>query len=456
MSRILWDTLSSTTLSRCWPILICTGIWSSVLCFLNQYTHGKLSIQPDLITVFGTVLGFVISFRTTSSFDRYNDGRRYWSQIVLNCRIFARTVWFHVPDNAMTAPGKIHTHTEEEQEAMTLIEKKTVVNLLEAYAISVKHYLRGEEGIHYQDLYPLVPFLYSSNYPFPAIIPLADLRNRKRLPQNISLHRPPNQTVSTESTLRGPASPNETVKCSDDVESQTFRNLQSDELLPAEWPPRYCWRSAFPLPFLHWIWKTLKGGTLKVESQKPYPAKYNVPLEISLYLASYISALQVRGVLNDPTLNMLYATLNQLVDALNELERVITTPIPVSYSLHLWMVTTVYCGTLPFQLWSIFQWFTVPASVIASFVFFGFIVAGEEIESYDKNDLNMGSFVDNIIRNELHAITAMPAPDPEKWAMAKNNNFLSMSHASMEPPSAWLNKGKAAILEALHRYVGRA
>jgi predicted membrane chloride channel (bestrophin family) len=60
---------------------------------------------------------------------------------------------------------------------------------------------------------------------------------------------------------------------------------------------------------------------------------------------------------------MLYATLNQLVDALTELERVITTPIPfscvipdpfcllvpytsLSYTSHLWLVTTVYCGTL--------------------------------------------------------------------------------------------------------------
>lgn len=45
----------------------------------------------------GTVLGFVISYRTTSSFERYNEGRRLWSQIVLASRTYARTVWFHVP-----------------------------------------------------------------------------------------------------------------------------------------------------------------------------------------------------------------------------------------------------------------------------------------------------------------------------------------------------------------------
>jgi hypothetical protein len=38
----------------------------------------------------------VISYRTTSSFERYNEGRRLWSQIIFASRTFSRTVWFHV------------------------------------------------------------------------------------------------------------------------------------------------------------------------------------------------------------------------------------------------------------------------------------------------------------------------------------------------------------------------
>ncbi|KAJ8580308.1 UPF0187-domain-containing protein [Rhizopogon salebrosus TDB-379] len=445
MLRILWDTLSTTVLSKCWPVLIWTGIWSSIICFLNRYTHGKLSIEGTLITVFGTVLGFVISFRTTSSFDRYNDGRRYWSQIVLNCRIFARTVWFHVPgvqglsysdEDAISAPGKGDPEEGQQQhrEAMTLIEKKTVINLLEAYAVAVKHYLRGEDGINYEDLYPLVPFRHS-RYPFPAIIPPADLRN----------------PASPESTLRVPAAQPisasnqipDASQCSNDLESQCGKPL------PAELPPKHCWRTAFPFPLLYRVWTVIREDVGKNAHQEKPKRKNNVPLEISLYLASYISALQSRKVLEDPTLNMLHGTLNQLVDALTGLERVISTPIPVSYTSHLWMITTVYCGTLPFQLWSTFEWFTVPACVMASLVFFGFIVAGEEIESYDKNDLDMGTFVRKIIREELRAITATPAPKPGNWAFSPDNNFLG--NQSNESPDDWLKKGKEEILKALHR-----
>lgn len=57
----------------------------------------------------------------------------------------------------------------EHRKARTLIEKKTAINLVEAFAVSVKHYLRGEEGIYYVDLYHLVKFLPS--YALPAGIP---------------------------------------------------------------------------------------------------------------------------------------------------------------------------------------------------------------------------------------------------------------------------------------------
>ncbi|KAI6094145.1 hypothetical protein F5141DRAFT_1070432 [Pisolithus sp. B1] len=81
---------------------------------------------------FGTVLGFIISYPTTPSFERYHEGRTLWSQIVFASRTFARAVWFHVPDDAMP---NVPDLTNEERKSRTLIEKKTVINLLEAYAV---------------------------------------------------------------------------------------------------------------------------------------------------------------------------------------------------------------------------------------------------------------------------------------------------------------------------------
>lgn len=57
-------------------------------------------------------------------------------------------------------------------------------------------------------------------------------------------------------------------------------------------------------------------------------------------------------------------TLTQLVDALTGLERILTTPIPFSYSVHLWVVTTIYCLVLPFQLVGPLQWVVIPGTAI--------------------------------------------------------------------------------------------
>jgi len=38
----------------------------------------------------------------------------------------------------------------DQVKARTLIEKVTAINLLEAFAVAVKHYLRGEDGIYYK------------------------------------------------------------------------------------------------------------------------------------------------------------------------------------------------------------------------------------------------------------------------------------------------------------------
>ncbi|KAG1848965.1 UPF0187-domain-containing protein [Suillus subalutaceus] len=445
---IFWDTLSSTALSRCWPALIVTGIWSSSICVLNYYTHGKVSIQPTLITVFGTVLGFIISFRTSSSFEHYNEGAKLWSHIVLNCRIFARTVWFHVPAppkdchrpiaDEITDQDPAKTHKEC---AMTLIEKKTVVNLLEAYAVAVKHYLRGEEGIHYEDLHTHDLNHDKSEFSGGAVAQTHEVA----VPGSLS--RPENRSFWTDTTTK-------TIAPS---------YYDAESLLPAELPPRHGWRAAFPFPIFFWVWRIIRNHFCKLGAddarQNFRPSKNNVPLEISLYLTSYISALQTRGTVGDPTLGVLFATLNDLVETLTGLERILAIPIPFSYSSHLWMITILYCAALPFQLWSTLEWFTIPATVIASLVFYGFLVAGEEIESYDRNDLvfflSEGVFSHFVHPGkELHAITATPAPNPAVWVFSKENNFLQVGQYSKDNsdkiPAAWVDKGREEILSALH------
>ncbi|KAF8839778.1 UPF0187-domain-containing protein [Paxillus ammoniavirescens] len=483
------NALLATALFRCWHILIFFAMWSTMVCLVSSNVH-SLAIQPTLITVFGTVLGFVISYRTTSSFERYNEGRRLWSQIVLGSRVFARTIWFHVPDNTMPNAGGL---SEDERRARTLVEKKTIINLLEAYAVSVKHYLRGEDGIFYADLYPLVKFL--PPYALPASIPSsADLPGDMRaemasqnqdgdvpasprsghFPTSVMHRRTTEATISElplpstapgtrANTLVGPVlQVNGRPQAGEKVSTEPNDELY---ILPAQIPPKYSVFDLFPFSLLIKM-LTKRGHDVKGKKAARLRAQmrnhrggmsHNVPLEISLYLSSYISALQTRKASVDtPTIGVLFSTLNQLVDALTGLERILTTPIPFSYSIHLWLVTAMYCLALPFQIWSALKWLTIPATVFASFAFFGFLVAGEEIENpfgYDKNDLNMDLFVHNIIRKELRALTTTPTPDPGVWAFSEENDLLaSRTHSERISPTEWVRRGVPKMQDALALY----
>lgn len=140
-------------------------------------------------------------------------------------------------------------------------------------------------------------------------------------------------TMDTAVGLPLPATASSRVKSTDKV-----TNLDEPFLLPARNPPK---TSIFDLwPFSTVVRTLTKNGyTISGKKAARERAKqrrgkegeivsHNIPLEITLYLSSYIAALQKRKVIDVATTNMLVNSLNGLVDSLTGLERILTTPIP--------------------------------------------------------------------------------------------------------------------------------
>ncbi|CAE6443349.1 unnamed protein product [Rhizoctonia solani] len=476
----LFNAILATALFRCWNLILFFAGWATCVCLISAKVH-NLGISSTLLTVFGTILGFVISYRTSSSFERYNEGRRLWSTIVLASRTFSRTVWFHVPDTPSTATPE----TAVEARARNLIEKRTVINLVEAFSVAVKHYLRGEEGIYYEDLYHLVKFLPA--YSLPAGMPNQRVKSRASaeiieatiddpqgrgswsaststdLPTTNKNGRTSFQLPgATEKDMSGPTSPGLGRGSTMRRSGTNYRRISGPhgavDLAPASNPPKWGAFDVWPLSLLVKVLtrkgKNVSGKKAAKERAKHHVISHNIPLEITLYMSSYISALQQRKVVDVPTINTLLLGLNQLVDSLSGLERILTTPIPFSYGVHLWTVCLLYVFFLPFQLWPTLRWVTIPATSIAAFLFFGFIVAGEEIENpfgYDKNDLNLDHFCRNIIHAELMAITSVPVPDPNEWAFVKDNDCVFGTAGPIRTPEEWVKVGEPAIRKELER-----
>ncbi|KAJ7886464.1 hypothetical protein B0H14DRAFT_3431293 [Mycena olivaceomarginata] len=75
----------------------------------------------------------------------------------------ARLIWYHVPLR-LTLPGA--------EMGNVTAEKRMALNLVDVFAVALKHHLRGELGIYYEDLYNLVRPLHDFFIPLLLSFPL--------------------------------------------------------------------------------------------------------------------------------------------------------------------------------------------------------------------------------------------------------------------------------------------
>ncbi|KAF1976250.1 UPF0187-domain-containing protein [Bimuria novae-zelandiae CBS 107.79] len=127
------------------PILVVT-LWSTLITCISEFVY-PLKVDSLLLTVLGFVVSMAISFRTSSAYERYTEGRKYWSQLQLVGQNFSRTVWVHVNER------------EGELGKEDLLAKVSALNLVAAFARALLHKLRFEPGIDYPDLRDRVEYL---------------------------------------------------------------------------------------------------------------------------------------------------------------------------------------------------------------------------------------------------------------------------------------------------------
>lgn len=77
--------------------LIVVGIWSSLITCLTMLLGPEvnLGISSILLTVTGFVVGLGLSFRSSTAYERYGEGRRFWAQLVKECQSLGRCFWIH-------------------------------------------------------------------------------------------------------------------------------------------------------------------------------------------------------------------------------------------------------------------------------------------------------------------------------------------------------------------------
>jgi predicted membrane chloride channel (bestrophin family) len=474
----------SVAIFRCWHIVLFFTLWATAITFLQRYDPIDYNIPDALLKIVGSALGFITATRANGSLALYNEGRTCWSNIILASRTFARTVWFQVsdvlPDSDMS---------KEEQHARCVVEKRTAINLVEAFAVSMKHYLRGEDGIYYADLYHLVKFLPAYALPG-SIVSESELTHTLMTEDDdVTLNgdvdyqggkdgkgdKLDDEEIDEEMgqgtehipTIVAPSSPRpQFVSRYEEVQESREQISKTDELflLPAFKPKSHQRQifDVFPFSYIIEAYKKYKGEKSTEYKMKKARAKMmnkvtskNLPLEITLYLGSYIAALQRRKTNDTPAIGALHACLTQLVDGLTTLERILTTPLPWSYRIHFWVVLTGWNLFLPFQIVDKMRWYTIPSCALASAIYYGFLVAGEEIENpfqYHMNSLHLDHFTQEIIHHELRAVTTSAPPDPFDWVFSPENNLAlgpESCGSQRVKPADWILRGPDEMQNAM-------
>lgn len=144
---------------------------------------------------------------------------------------------------------------------------------------------------------------------------------------------------------------------------------------------------------------------------------HNPPLEIATWIGDYLQQQYHRDRINPYQLNSLHHLVNQMVDVLGGCERILKTPIPLAYAVHLKQLLLLYCLTLPFQLVAEVQWWTGPIVVLISFTLFGIEAIGIEIENpfgHDANDLPLDAICQTMGLNLEDLMTLSPTA-AQRW-----------------------------------------
>lgn len=142
----------------------------------------------------------------------------------------------------------------------------------------------------------------------------------------------------------------------------------------------------------------------------------NRPLDICFWLRQYLQQANDDGQLSESMLNAAHDRLNQLMEGVSGCERILTTPIPITYRVYLKRLSLIYCIGLPFRVVPDLTWWALPIIVVVSFLLLGIEEVARELENpfgYDVNDIPIDDLCITI-QNNVEQITNLNQTTTDK------------------------------------------
>ncbi|MBD1844112.1 hypothetical protein H6F89_12005 [Cyanobacteria bacterium FACHB-63] len=142
----------------------------------------------------------------------------------------------------------------------------------------------------------------------------------------------------------------------------------------------------------------------------------NPSLSVAFWIADYLQLQYQRDRVRIHQLTEMQRLLDGLVDCLGACERILKTPMPIAYAIHLKQLILLYCLSLPFQMVGSLGWWTPPVVMLISFTLFGIEAIGIEIENpfgRDPNDLPLDAICETLLENIQDLTELRPSNHPQ-------------------------------------------
>ncbi|KAI9510403.1 Bestrophin, RFP-TM, chloride channel-domain-containing protein [Russula earlei] len=348
------------------PVLTVTA-FSAVVAY--AYDNGKPVTLTNSVT---PLLAVVVSFPLIKDVLCDPHGRKLFGSLTAQARNLARLIWVQV-----ALPPTDDTTGKTPSTDITPLQlhrrKRDALKLIISFVYAVKHYLREEDGLDYED--------------YVSVIPESFLRSHSRLHSS-------RNSISTgyHATSDHGSSPGNSRSAA----TKRVRVKRSSDKIPTAKTP-------------------LIAGEHRTIDFKPYTdVSIPFPLVIAHELTRMIFTFRRDGLLETvgpAGMNTLNATISGLVDQLTSLERIANTPIPKSYRIHLKQCVTLYLFSLPFTMVRDLGWATVPIVTVVAFTFMGIEGIAEQIEmpfGLDECDLPLDRYCSDLKEEIDYIISNLP------------------------------------------------
>lgn len=150
------------------------------------------------------------------------------------------------------------------------------------------------------------------------------------------------------------------------------------------------------------IAEVLPKGSIKMALDAQH-----TPLWIATRITTLINEARKKGYIDTIQMQSVDNNVQLLIDYIGGCERIVKTPLPFAYVVHLRRALILYTFTLPFALLRDLGWAMPVAVFIVAYIFFGIEEIGVQIEDpfgYDDNDLPLERICNTIENNLLSTI----------------------------------------------------